>query len=64
MVLQYLKEVEEELNSGIIFITHNLDMAKQVGVDKILVLNNGGATLYNSSEELENISKVGFKLIK
>ena len=50
-ILQLLKELKQELNMGLLFITHNLNIVKKLA-DNVAVMRNGKCVEQNSATKL------------
>ncbi len=50
-ILLLLKELKQELNMGLLFITHNLNIVRQLA-DNVTVMNNGQVVEQNSTARL------------
>jgi len=50
-ILILLKELKQELNMGLLFITHNLNIVRQLA-DSVTVMRNGQAVEHNSTQQL------------
>ncbi len=50
-ILVLLKELKQELNMGLLFITHNLNIVRQLA-DNVTVMRNGQAVEHNSTQQL------------
>ncbi|WP_314143458.1 microcin C ABC transporter ATP-binding protein YejF [Buttiauxella noackiae] len=50
-ILQLLKELKQELNMGLLFITHNLNIVKKLA-DNVAVMRNGRCVEQNSATKL------------
>lgn len=50
-ILTLLKELKQEMNMGLIFITHNLNIVRRLA-DNVLVMRNGQRVEYNSTHQL------------
>lgn len=50
-ILQLLKELKQELNMGLLFITHNLNIVRQLA-DSVTVMRQGKAVEHNSTWQL------------
>nr|WP_318380950.1 microcin C ABC transporter ATP-binding protein YejF [uncultured Enterobacter sp.] len=50
-ILQLLRELRDELNMGLLFITHNLSIVKKLA-DNVAVMHNGKCVEQNSAREL------------
>ncbi|MBK0033702.1 microcin C ABC transporter ATP-binding protein YejF [Erwinia sp. S43] len=50
-ILTLLKELKQELNMGLLFITHNLNIVRQLA-DSVTVMRNGQAVEHNSTQQL------------
>lgn len=59
-----LEKVVDELSTGIILITHNMELAKKAGADKMVILKNGKVDQEGGIELIEKVSKEGFNFLK
>jgi len=50
-ILTLLKELKQEMNMGLLFITHNLNIVRRLA-DNVLVMRNGQRVEYNSTHQL------------
>ena len=50
-ILVLLKELKQEMNMGLLFITHNLNIVRQLA-DNVLVMRNGQAVESNTTRQL------------
>lgn len=50
-ILTLLKELKQEMNMGLLFITHNLNIVRQLA-DSVVVMRNGQAVESNTTAEL------------
>lgn len=50
-ILQLLRELEQELNMGLLFITHNLSIVRQLA-DRVAVMQNGRCVEHNDCRAL------------
>jgi len=50
-ILRLLQELKQELNMGLLFITHNLNIVRQLA-DNVTVMQNGQAVEHNSTRQL------------
>ncbi|WP_456310240.1 microcin C ABC transporter ATP-binding protein YejF [Serratia proteamaculans] len=50
-ILTLLKELKQELNMGLLFITHNLNIVRQLA-DSVTVMRNGQGVEHNSTHQL------------
>lgn len=50
-IIQLLKELKQELNMSMLFITHNLSIVKQVA-DKVAVMNKGQIVEFNNRQRI------------
>ena len=50
-ILTLLKELKQEMNMGLLFITHNLNIVRRLA-DNVLVMRNGQRVEYNSTRQL------------
>lgn len=50
-ILTLLKELKQEMNMGLLFITHNLNIVRKLA-DNVLVMRNGQRVEYNSTRQL------------
>lgn len=65
-LIELLKKIKKELNTGIIFITHDLQLAKQIS-DKLFYLSNGKLEVYDAEIRHERLcvkNKVKFNQCK
>lgn len=52
-ILQLLKELQRELNMGMLFITHNLNIVRRLA-DEVAVMRRGQCVEHNSNQQLFN----------
>ena len=50
-ILQLLRELKQELNMGLLFITHNLSIVRQLA-DRVAVMQNGRCVEHNDCRAL------------
>lgn len=50
-ILSLLKELKQEMNMGLLFITHNLNIVRQLA-DKVTVMQNGQGVEHNRTDRL------------
>ncbi|MBP2167566.1 microcin C transport system ATP-binding protein [Erwinia toletana] len=58
-ILKLLKELKQELNMGLLFITHNLNIVRQLA-DNVTVMQNGEVVEQSSTHQLFNAPQHGY----